>query len=82
MTKEVIEVPVVQEGPEDQAAPVVVGELRIKLLDNGALDLEVPEGSKEFTPDEIEKLTEVVYRQLYEQRIARLAVEIFKTRLG
>lgn len=84
MAKEVDvqKVPVVTETDGANAEPQVLGELHIRVFDNGGIDLYVPETSKEFSPAEIEQLTQIVHKQLYEQRIAQMALDMFKSRLG
>lgn len=78
--KQVIDVEA-QEVAQEQG-PQVIGEIHIKLLDNGGIELNVPETSKEFKPDEIEQILQNVSNQLRDTRVAQLAVDMFKQRLG
>lgn len=77
-----LQVPVVENESEAPQSPSVVGELHIRVYDNGGLELFVPDTSRQMSPDEIEGLTQLVHKQLYEQRIARIALDMFKQRLG
>jgi hypothetical protein len=80
---DVMQVPVIEEEVlEDMGTPKISGELHIRVYENGALELFVPETSKEFSPEEIENLTDIVHKKLYEQRIANIALDLFKQRLG
>lgn len=72
----------VQEVQAEQQEAQVVGEIHIKVMDDGGLQLHVPEDSREFTPTEIEQVTRMVYDQLRDGRVASLAVEMFKSKLG
>lgn len=76
--KQIIDVEA-QEVPQE---PQVIGEIQIKLLDNGAIQLNIPDDSREFKPEEIEQITQNVSNQLRDARVAQMAVDMFKQRLG
>jgi hypothetical protein len=83
--KEVIEVPVVDAASGEQQepqAPQVIAEVHIKVLDNGGIQLHVPEEAEQLQPIQIEGITRTVSEQLRDARIAQQAVEMFKARLG
>lgn len=79
--KQIIDVPA-EAQQETQQEEKVVGEIHIKVLEGGGLQLHVPETSKEFTHVEIEHITQLVHSQLHDNRIAQMAVDMFKQRLG
>lgn len=81
---QIMQVPVLNEDGTalEEQGPAVAGELHIRVYDNGSLELYVPETSKELSPEEIENLTFIVNKQLQEQRIAKMALDMFKSRLG
>jgi hypothetical protein len=75
-TRKIIEE--IDSKPEEQND--ILGELTITLSKAKGIGLHVKEGS-EMEPIEIEMLIRNVYEQLHEQRIAQMAIEIFKSRL-
>jgi hypothetical protein len=82
---EITQLPVVpEEGvtPDQVAEPEVTAELHIRVLSNGGIQLNVPEGAQELEPIQIESLTRTVSDQLRDTRVAQQAVEMFKARLG
>jgi hypothetical protein len=82
MASEKVQVPVVEEAVGEQREPQVVAELHIRVLDNGGMQLHVPEESEELQAAQIEGITRTVSEQLRDARIAQQAVEMFKARLG
>jgi hypothetical protein len=52
------------------------------VLDNGGIQIYVPETSEQLQPIQIENITRSVSEQLRDGRIAQQAVEMFKARLG
>jgi hypothetical protein len=73
---------VAPEAPQEQEGPKVVAAMTIVVLDNGALDIQVPEGMPELKAIEAEQIARQVSEQLRDMRIAQSALELFKTRLG
>lgn len=73
---------VVSEEADAKQEPQIIGELHIRTYEDGRLELFVPDTSREYTPGEVEELTNMIHKQLYEQRIAQMALDMFKTRLG
>lgn len=85
MSKEkVMQIPVLEEGQEqEQEQELTVSlELHIKVMSNGGIQIDVPEGSEQLEPIQVEGITRTVYEQLRDVRIAQQAVEMFKARLG
>ena len=74
------EVQEVAEGKEE--GPKVVAEVTIKVMDNGAFEVSTGNEEQSLNPDQIEAITRSVYEQLRDARVARLAMEMFKARLG
>jgi hypothetical protein len=78
---EVVEVQEV-EAPEAPQERKVIAELVIRMLDDGNMEVNVPEGGRELQPIEVESITRNVSDQLRDTRIAQYAVALFKSKLG
>lgn len=68
------------EAPEE--AKVVVAELVVRVLEDGGIEVNIPEGGRELQSFEVETITRSVYEQLRDTRIASQAVSMFKAKLG
>lgn len=78
--EEVTEEQVAAETQTEQEVKAVA-EVRIQVLSNGGLAVNVPEGSQKLESAQIESIVKSVYDQLHEQRIAQQALELFKSKL-
>jgi hypothetical protein len=87
MSKEVVEEKAVeaveaQASGEEKEGPRVQAVLNIRVLENGAIDLHSPEDYHVLSQEEMEAVARQVYEQLRDMRVASLAVQMFKQRLG
>lgn len=74
---------IVPEAPANNAAePTIVSEIHIRRLEDGRLDIYVPEQYGQMHPSDVEITTRQVYEELRDMRIASNAIEMFKKRLG
>lgn len=76
------ETPIKGEFIENPDEPTVQAEITIRVLTNGAVQVDGFEGERPLEAIEVENLTRSVYENLYEMRIAQKSLEMFKQRLG
>jgi hypothetical protein len=67
---------------ENEQEVSVVNELIVKVLSNGAININYPEGQPELPPSEVERIAKYIYENLRDERIAQKALDMFKARLG
>lgn len=79
---EKVEAPVVGQEGQQAEPPKTVAEVHIRVLENGGISLHMPEEYRQLEVDEVEQVVRTVFEQLHDARIARLAVDMFKARLG
>lgn len=77
---EVTEAPMedMEEKPE---APALAASVTIQVFTDGRIELELPEGFEDLTERDVEQMTKQVYENLFEKRMADMALDMLKARL-
>ena len=60
----------------------VIAELIVRMLEDGSIEVNIPEGGRELQAFEVESITRNVHEQLRDTRIAQHAVALFQAKLG
>lgn len=69
------------ERPQDPSTQVK-SEFTIKVMGNGGVAIQYPEGQPELPNEQLEGIAKYIYENLRDQRIAEKALKLFKQRLG